>query len=134
MVYPMMVGVDLGALAGAGDKPKGLVVTQVVNWLIKPFTMAALGVLFFNHIFAGLIPPKDAQAYFAGIILLGAAPCTLIGTSNFFELAAHVPDQEWTALIAYPDISGRGRDGFGREIPARQKQVGADCNRHQCHN
>ncbi len=76
MVYPMMVGVDFGALRQAGNKPKGLVVTLVVNWLIKPFTMAALGVLFFNHVFAGLIPPDDAQAYLAGVILLGAAPCT----------------------------------------------------------
>jgi ACR3 family arsenite transporter len=76
MVYPMMVGVDFGSLRQVGDKPKGLVVTLVVNWLIKPFTMAALGVLFFNHVFAGLIPPDDAQAYLAGVILLGAAPCT----------------------------------------------------------
>lgn len=76
MVYPMMVGVDFGSLRQVGDKPKGLVVTLVVNWLIKPFTMAALGVLFFNYIFAGLIPPDDAQAYLAGVILLGAAPCT----------------------------------------------------------
>ena len=76
MVYPMMVGVDFGSLARVGDKPKGLIVTLVVNWLIKPFTMAALGVLFFNHVFAGLIPPDDAQAYLAGVILLGAAPCT----------------------------------------------------------
>ncbi len=76
MVYPMMVGVDFGALRQVGDKPKGLVVTLVVNWLIKPFTMAALGVLFFNYVFAGLIPPEDAQAYLAGVILLGAAPCT----------------------------------------------------------
>jgi len=76
MVYPMMVGVDFGALRQVGDKPKGLVVTLVVNWLIKPFTMAALGVVFFNYVFAGLIPPDDAQAYLAGVILLGAAPCT----------------------------------------------------------
>ncbi len=76
MVYPMMVGVDFGALARIGERPKGLVVTLTVNWLIKPFTMAALGVLFFNHVFAGLIPPDDAQAYLAGVILLGAAPCT----------------------------------------------------------
>jgi len=76
MVYPMMVGVDFGSLKRVGDKPKGLVVTLVVNWLIKPFTMAALGVLFFNYVFAGLIPPDDAQAYLAGVILLGAAPCT----------------------------------------------------------
>lgn len=76
MVYPMMVGVDFRALRQVGDKPKGLVVTLVVNWLIKPFTMAALGVLFFTYVFAGLIPPDDAQAYLAGVILLGAAPCT----------------------------------------------------------
>lgn len=76
MVYPMMVGVDFAALARAGEKPKGLAVTLAVNWLVKPFTMAALGVLFFEHVFAGLIPPDDAQAYLAGLILLGAAPCT----------------------------------------------------------
>lgn len=76
MVYPMMVGVDFSALRQIGDRPKGLVITLVVNWLIKPFTMAALGVLFFEYVFAGLIPPDDAQAYIAGVILLGAAPCT----------------------------------------------------------
>ena len=76
MVYPMMIGVDFTALRDIGERPKGLIVTLLVNWLIKPFTMAALGVLFFNHVFAGLIPPDDAQAYLAGVILLGAAPCT----------------------------------------------------------
>lgn len=76
MVFPMMVGVDMSALRHIGDRPKGLIITLAVNWLIKPFTMASLGVLFFNHVFAGLIPPDDAQAYLAGVILLGAAPCT----------------------------------------------------------
>lgn len=76
MVYPMMVGVDFGALKQIGDRPKGIVITVIVNWLIKPFTMASLGVFFFNTVFAGLIPPDDAQAYIAGVILLGAAPCT----------------------------------------------------------
>ncbi|MDC0736704.1 ACR3 family arsenite efflux transporter [Cognatishimia sp. SS12] len=76
MVYPMMVGVDFSALRKIGDRPKGLVITLVVNWLIKPFTMAALGVLFFEVLFAGWIPADDAQAYIAGVILLGAAPCT----------------------------------------------------------
>jgi len=76
MVYPMMVGVDFTALSHIGDRPKGLIITLAVNWLIKPFTMAALGVLFFEFVFAGLIPPDDAQAYLAGLILLGAAPCT----------------------------------------------------------
>jgi len=76
MVYPMMVGVDFSSLRKVGEKPRSLVLTLIVNWLIKPFTMAALGVLFFEYIFAGFIPPDDAQAYIAGVILLGAAPCT----------------------------------------------------------
>jgi ACR3 family arsenite transporter len=76
MVYPMMIGVDLGALRAVGARPKGLVITLAVNWLIKPFTMAALAVLFFEHVFAGLIDPARAPEYIAGLILLGAAPCT----------------------------------------------------------
>jgi len=76
MVYPMMIGIDFGSLRSVGQKPKGLIITLVVNWLIKPFTMAALGVLFFNHLFAGFIEPDKASEYIAGLILLGAAPCT----------------------------------------------------------
>lgn len=76
MVYPMMVGVDLGAVSKVARAPRGLLVTLVVNWLIKPFTMAALAVLFFEVIFADLIQQEDAQQYIAGLILLGAAPCT----------------------------------------------------------
>jgi ACR3 family arsenite transporter len=76
MVYPMMIAIDFGSLRDVGRRPKGLVITLVINWLIKPFTMAALGVLFFNHLFAGLIDPARAPEYIAGLILLGAAPCT----------------------------------------------------------
>jgi ACR3 family arsenite transporter len=76
MVWPMMIGVDFTSLARVGEKPKALIITLVVNWLIKPFTMAALGVLFFKHVFAGFIPAADADGYIAGLILLGAAPCT----------------------------------------------------------
>ena len=76
MVYPMMVGVDFSSLHRVGERPRGLIITLTVNWLIKPFTMAALGVLFFHHVFAGLIDPADAGQYIAGLILLGAAPCT----------------------------------------------------------
>ena len=76
MVYPMMVGVDPRSLRDVVKQPKGLAITLVVNWLIKPFTMAALGVLFFEVVFADLIVPEDAQQYIAGLILLGAAPCT----------------------------------------------------------
>ncbi|WP_212591573.1 ACR3 family arsenite efflux transporter [Antarctobacter heliothermus] len=76
MVYPMMVGVDFGAVAGVARQPRGLIVTLVVNWLIKPFTMALLAVLFFDYVFAPWIAPEDAAQYTAGLILLGAAPCT----------------------------------------------------------
>ncbi len=76
MVYPMMIGVDFGSLKTVGQRPKGLVITLAVNWLIKPFTMAALAVLFFEYVFAGLIDPDRAPEYIAGLILLGAAPCT----------------------------------------------------------
>jgi len=76
MVYPMMVAVDFTAIGQVGRQPKGLVLTLVVNWLIKPFSMALLAVLFFNVIFAPLIDHADAQQYIAGLILLGAAPCT----------------------------------------------------------
>jgi len=76
MVYPMMVGVDPQQLRHVFRQPKGLGITLAVNWLIKPFTMAALAVLFFEGVFADLIAPEDAQQYIAGLILLGAAPCT----------------------------------------------------------
>lgn len=76
MVWPMMIGVDFTAMRRVGQRPKGLVITLVVNWLVKPFSMALLGVVFFRHVFAGLIPPEDAEGYIAGLILLGAAPCT----------------------------------------------------------
>ena len=76
MVFPMMVNVDFASLRHICDRPKGLALTIVINWLVKPFTMAALGVLFFEYFFAPWIEPADAQQYIAGLILLGAAPCT----------------------------------------------------------
>lgn len=76
MIYPMMVNVDFASLKDVGKKPKGLCITVVVNWLLKPFTMAALGILFFEHLFAGLVDPADTKEYIAGMILLGVAPCT----------------------------------------------------------
>jgi ACR3 family arsenite transporter len=76
MVYPMMVGVDPRSLRDVAKQPRGLMITLVVNWLIKPFSMAALAVLFFQYVFAPWIPAEDAMQYIAGLILLGAAPCT----------------------------------------------------------
>ncbi|MDP3500391.1 MAG: ACR3 family arsenite efflux transporter [Myxococcales bacterium] len=76
MIYPMMLKVEPSCLKDVGKKPRGLALTLVVNWLIKPFTMAALGVLFFKHVFADLVPTDDASQIIAGMILLGVAPCT----------------------------------------------------------
>ena len=76
MIYPMMVNVDFSSLKDVGKKPKGLCITLIVNWLIKPFTMAALAILFFEYLFAGLVDPQTAKEYIAGMILLGVAPCT----------------------------------------------------------
>jgi len=76
MIYPMMVQIDFSSIVRAGKKPKGLVVTLVINWLIKPFTMAVFAVIFLKYIFAAFINPALAKEYIAGAILLGAAPCT----------------------------------------------------------
>ena len=76
MIYPMMIQIDWTAVKDVGKKPRGLMLTLVVNWLIKPFTMAALGVLFFQYIFAPWVDPQSASEYIAGMILLGVAPCT----------------------------------------------------------
>jgi ACR3 family arsenite transporter len=76
MIYPMMIQIDLAAIKDVGKRPRGLALTLVVNWLIKPFTMAALAVLFFHYLFAPWVDPKSAGEYIAGMILLGVAPCT----------------------------------------------------------
>tara|TARA_R110002050_G_scaffold269917_2_gene412610 strand:- start:154843 stop:155871 length:1029 start_codon:yes stop_codon:yes gene_type:complete len=76
MIYPMMVQIDFNAIKNIGKQPKGIVLTVVVNWFIKPFTMALLGWLFFRLIFADLVSHETANEYIAGMILLGVAPCT----------------------------------------------------------
>lgn len=76
MIYPMMVQIDFSSIKNVGKKPKGLILTLVINWLIKPFSMAFLGWLFFKGIFAEWVDPKTASEYIAGMILLGVAPCT----------------------------------------------------------
>jgi len=76
MIYPMMVQIDFSSLREVGRRPRGIALTVVVNWLIKPFTMAALGWLFFRFLFADLVDPQTASEYIAGMILWGVAPCT----------------------------------------------------------
>jgi ACR3 family arsenite transporter len=76
MIVPMMMRIDFAALAGVGRKPRGLIVTLFVNWLVKPFSMAFLGWLFFRHLFLAWIGPDLADQYTAGVVILAAAPCT----------------------------------------------------------
>lgn len=76
MITPMMMKVDLGAIRDVGRRPAGLVITLVVNWLVKPFSMAAIAYLFFRVVFAPWITAADADQYIAGTIILAAAPCT----------------------------------------------------------
>jgi arsenite transporter len=76
MIYPMMIQIDLASIKDVGQRPRGLLLTLVINWLVKPFTMAALAVLFFEVVFAPWVDPKSASEYIAGMILLGVAPCT----------------------------------------------------------
>ena len=76
MIYPMMLKVDFRSVRDVGKRPKGIVITCVTNWLIKPFTMFGIAYLFFYVVFRTLIPAELAEEYLAGAVLLGAAPCT----------------------------------------------------------
>ena len=76
MIYPMMLQIDFSSIVRASKRPKGLTVTLVVNWAIKPFTMAIFAAIFLKYVFAAFISPALAKEYIAGAILLGAAPCT----------------------------------------------------------
>jgi ACR3 family arsenite transporter len=76
MIYPMMLKIDFGALGGIARKPKGLLVTLFVNWLVKPFSMAFFAWVFIQQAFSGWIDPETARSYTAGLIILAAAPCT----------------------------------------------------------
>ena len=113
MIYPMMVQVDFASIRDVARKPKGLVITLVVNWLIKPFTMAALGWIFFEGIFAGLVSEGEASEYIAGMILLGVAPCTAMvfvwsqlvrGDSNYTLVQVSVNDL--IMVVAFAPIAG----------------------------
>ncbi len=113
MIYPMMVSVDFSSIKDVGRRPKGLCVTLVVNWLVKPFTMAGLGILFFEYLFADLVDPQTAQEYIAGMILLGVAPCTAMvfvwsqlvkGDANYTLVQVSVNDL--IMVIAFAPIAG----------------------------
>lgn len=113
MIFPMMVQIDFSSIKDVGKKPKGLVLTLVVNWLIKPFTMALLGWLFFKGIFADWVDPQTATEYIAGMILLGVAPCTAMvfvwsqlteGDANYTLVQVSINDI--IMIFAFAPIAG----------------------------
>ncbi|MEW9797168.1 ACR3 family arsenite efflux transporter [Alteromonas sp. CYL-A6] len=113
MIYPMMVQIDFSSIKDVGKKPKGLVLTLVINWLIKPFTMALLGWIFFKGLFADWVDPQTASEYIAGMILLGVAPCTAMvfvwsqltkGDANYTLVQVSVNDV--IMIFAFAPIAG----------------------------
>ena len=84
MITPMMMKVDFAAVKNVGKRPRGLMVTLFVNWLVKPFSMAFFAWVFFRYIFSGFISPADADQYIAGVTYSVAAPGALIGGKQFF--------------------------------------------------
>ncbi|MBC7205400.1 MAG: arsenical-resistance protein [Methyloversatilis sp.] len=90
MIYPMMIQIDFAAVRDVGRRPQGLILTLVVNWLIKPFTMAALGVLFFQHLFAPWVDPQSASEYIAGMILLGVTDVAVPWETLLLSTALYV--------------------------------------------
>ncbi len=113
MIYPMMLQVDFSSIKNIGKRPKGLILTLVVNWLIKPFTMAFFAWIFFSKLYGAFIEPELAGEYIAGAILLGAAPCTAMvfvwsyltnGDPNYTLVQVSVNDL--ILLIAFVPIVG----------------------------
>lgn len=113
MIYPMMVQIDFSSLKYVSRNWKGLGLTVVVNWLIKPFSMALFTYIFFYHLYEAWMSPADAEQYLAGAILLGAAPCTAMvfvwsyltkGDANYTLVQVSVNDL--ILLIAFVPIVG----------------------------
>jgi ACR3 family arsenite transporter len=113
MIYPMMVKVDFSSIKGVAKNPKGLILTLIINWLIKPFSMALIGSLFFKYLFAPWLDPQTANEYLAGVILLGVAPCTAMvfvwsqltkGDANYTLVQVSVNDL--IMIVAFAPIAG----------------------------
>ena len=111
MIYPMMVQIDFSSLKGIAKQKKGLGLTLVINWLLKPFSMAFFAWLFFTHIFQAFLTPEQANEYIAGAIILGAAPCTAMvfvwsyltkGDANFTLIQVSINDL--VLLVAFIPI------------------------------
>ncbi len=124
MIFPMMLKVDFKSIKNVGKNPKGLFVTWVVNWLIKPFTMFGIAALFFFVIFKGLITHDLAKEYLAGAVLLGAAPCTAmvfvwshLSKGNPAYTVVQVATNDLIILVAFTPIVAFLLGVSGIEIP-----------------
>ncbi len=113
MIYPMMLQIDFSSIKDVGKAPKGLILTLVVNWLIKPFTMAFFAWIFFEHLYSAWIDPEMAGEYIAGAIILGVAPCTAMvfvwsyltdGDPNYTLLQVSINDL--IILVAFVPLVG----------------------------
>lgn len=113
MIYPMMLQIDFSSIKDIGKKPNGIILTVVVNWIIKPFTMAFFAWLFFTKLYSAWIDPTQAGEYIAGAIILGAAPCTAMvfvwsyltdGDPNYTLVQVSVNDL--IILVAFVPIVG----------------------------
>ena len=112
MIYPMMLSIDFKCIKKFWRKPRGLYLTIFINWIIKPFSMAGIGILFFHFIFKDFVTIEDANSYIAGMILLGVAPCTAMvfiwsrlvnGDPNYTLLQVSINDL--ILILAFPIIT-----------------------------
>lgn len=124
MIYPMMMKVDFQSVKNVGKNPKGLYVTWVTNWLIKPFTMYAIGALFLYVVFKNYITPELQKQYLAGMVLLGAAPCTAmvfvwshLTKGNAAYTVVQVATNDLIILVAFTPIVGFLLGVSGVQIP-----------------
>ena len=104
MIFPMMVNIDLSKILEYRSSPKGLLLTLVINWIVKPFTMAMLGILFFEVFFVDFISIEDSKQYIAGMILLGVAPCTAM---VFVWSTLTRGDPNYTLSVSYTHLTLR---------------------------
>ncbi len=127
MIYPMMLKIDVRSIAGVGRRPRGLLVTLFVNWLVKPFSMAFFGWLFFRHVFSPWIGPELAGQYTAGVIILAAAPCTAMvfvwsyladGDPAYTLVQVSINDLVMLAVFA-PIVKILVSGAAGLEVPLR---------------
>jgi arsenite transporter len=131
MIYPMMVQIDFSSIKNVSQNWKGLGLTVVVNWLIKPFTMAIFAWIFFYFLYEAWITPKDAEQYLAGAILLGAAPCTAMvfvwsyltkGDANYTLVQVSVNDL--ILLVLFIPIIGLLFSFYGIKVPTSSGELG----------